>query len=807
MVGLYHDRTSNIKRYYKLKAVVSSKQFEDVNLNLRYSRDFQELKLKAISEFRKKSYSLLVESSDIDPLESIFKTELILAEQSYSLAVNNSLKGVGRSNIDLHLDRNRDVHLEIWGTAKRFGKTFGVEFKWDANRDPSQKLILSYEFDSPQQSVYTGNIIVSYPDRTLSAKIDFSNVGPYTGDLKLSWGADDAIDANYSVGSDFQDYKKLWAILIVETPFVGWKSNKVNGSLYQKDNLLSIGLATIYAEHQNIEIELFVDYLFSDRELSGEFKASVNSTVKDIPHVEAFLKHNQTTDKVNSEVTFRHKSIDTEEMRIFSMKSSWKHSNDDYYRNVTGSVKFRSPLVNYESGAMMTKFSVTKERELLGAIDVDIDKRVYSFAIEGYLKRLLDNMITFNLTTPIETFPYLLGKFGIKETKRYLIADLKTLNRSLGVEILFDFNSINDFDLKFYIATPQPALEKILAIGKIKEDTIHLEGALNKISLGFKGIWRFKRYDNFEYSYLILTPLNNFEENGLVVKFIGEDIQNFDIESSFKLGKYKVGLKAFGEPRTQLINQLGLQKATYIREDFFISDDLESEEATDDSTVDIDLHKFYGVMGNFELCTILWNPITGDYEVQQVDETYHGKARIYSPKGLIEVKNKFVMKNKFNYANRLNINTPIPNFKSIASNFKLKIPEGKGFTTRFDIGTLKEKVWKIYGFKLSYDLPAHQELKIHDVTLIVLYPLMNSSRIKINSRLELDAAVSKVKLASVTLDGFNTYMKMSGIIDVDVSYFSKLDSVSYNRIEMSFLSFSEKRHACGFQLSPKVSYH
>jgi hypothetical protein len=235
-------------------------------------------------------------------------------------------------------------------------------------------------------------------------------------------------------------------------------------------------------------------------------------------------------------------------------------------------------------------------------IDVDIDSRLYSFAIEGHMKRLLDNMISFNLTTPIENFPYLLGKFGIIEMKRYLIADLKTMNRSLGIEVLFDFNSITDFDLKFYVATPQPAFEKILAIGKIKEDIIHLEGAWNKISLGFKGIWHFLTYKDFEYSYLVFTPLQHFEENGIVVKFIAENMQNFDIESSFKLGKYKLGLKAFGEPRTQLINQLGLQKATYIREDFSTNDDLESDESTMNSEVDIDLSKYYSVTGNFEVC-------------------------------------------------------------------------------------------------------------------------------------------------------------------------------------------------------------
>lgn len=762
MVGLYQDRTSNVKRYYKLKSLISSKLFDDINCNLKYSRDLQELKFKIHTDYKKKNYSLLIESSEVDPMESLLMAQLNWADLSYTIAANSSIRGIGRTKVEIHLDRIRDVYLEVWGTAKRFNKNFGIEFKWDANRDPSQKFILSYDFDIPKAKVYTGNVLMSYPDRTLNGKLDLSNEGPYTGNLKISWSADEVVDMRYSIGSEIQDFRKLWAVMKIDTPFIGWRSNRVNSSLYQKDNLLSVSFGTVWAESQSIGLDFHVDYSLGDREVSGEVKAELQSTIKDIPIVTAFVRYNQTADKVDSEILFKHNNFVSDSFRTFSMKSLWKHSVDVNHRNISGSIKFKSPFESYSSGVLISKFSVTKDRELFGVIDIDLDKRLYSFAIEGYMKRLLDNMITFNLTTPIETFPYLLGKFGIQEPKRYLIADLKTSNRSLGIEILFDFNSITDFDLIFHVATPQPGLE-LLAVGKIKEDTIHFEGAWNKISCGFKGIWHFVHYDDFEYSYMVLTPFPHYEENGLVIKIIVKDIQNFDVESSFKIGIYKIGIKAFGEPRIQLINQLGLQKATYIRQDFYITDELDSDEVTKNSDDDIDPRKYYGVTGKFEVCTVLWSAINGSYEVHQVEDTYHGNAKIFIPEGMIEVNNKFVIKSSYNYLNQLNIQTTFPNFKAISSNFKLKIPE-QGFTARFDVGALRGSLWKNYGFKLNYTLPEHHELKIHDLNLIVLYPLMNSSRININSRLELSQ--NSLQSATITLDGYKNYLKMAGLFKV-----------------------------------------
>lgn len=133
-VGVYQDRTSNIKRYYKLKSVVSSKLFEDINLNLKYSRDLQEMKVKVQTEYKKKNYLLVVESSEIDESESLFTIDLKWADLSYSLSANSSSKGIGTTKVELHMDRIRDVHLDVWGTSQRFSKVFGIELKWDANR-------------------------------------------------------------------------------------------------------------------------------------------------------------------------------------------------------------------------------------------------------------------------------------------------------------------------------------------------------------------------------------------------------------------------------------------------------------------------------------------------------------------------------------------------------------------------------------------------------------------------------------------------------------------------------------------------
>ena len=56
--------------------------------------------------------------------------------------------------------------------------------------------------------------------------------------------------------------------------------------------------------------------------------------------------------------------------------------------------------------------------------------------------------------------------------------------------------------------------------------------------LGFTGVWRYVNVIDFEYSYKIYTPIEGFEENGIVSKLIFKE--GLDFEVSIKLSQYKV---------------------------------------------------------------------------------------------------------------------------------------------------------------------------------------------------------------------------------------------------------------------------
>lgn len=53
-------------------------------------------------------------------------------------------------------------------------KELGIEIKWDANRDPDQKLMASVEFSNPEPYNYTGNFVLSYPGRSINGIFDFA---------------------------------------------------------------------------------------------------------------------------------------------------------------------------------------------------------------------------------------------------------------------------------------------------------------------------------------------------------------------------------------------------------------------------------------------------------------------------------------------------------------------------------------------------------------------------------------------------------------------------------------------------------
>lgn len=88
------------------------------------------------------------------------------------------------------------------------------------------------------------------------------------------------------------------------------------------------------------------------------------------------------------------------------------------------------------------------------------------------MSKLTRSMLMFNVTTPIEKYDKIVGRFGINDVIRHVVAEVNYPNGSIGAELLFNVQSISDFDAKFSLATPLEFLQRLLIVGKLKPEEV-----------------------------------------------------------------------------------------------------------------------------------------------------------------------------------------------------------------------------------------------------------------------------------------------------------------------------------------------
>lgn len=90
----------------------------------------------------------------------------------------------------------------------------------------------------------------------------------------------------------------------------------------------------------------------------------------------------------------------------------------------------------------------------------------------GHFRKLSNNMFVFNITTPIEKFKKITGRFGFSEEHRHLVAQVIYPTGSVGFEVVVNVLRIDNFDIKFHLCTPIEFLQEILLVGLLKSDKV-----------------------------------------------------------------------------------------------------------------------------------------------------------------------------------------------------------------------------------------------------------------------------------------------------------------------------------------------
>ncbi|XP_053697453.1 uncharacterized protein LOC128744450 [Sabethes cyaneus] len=755
--GWYQDRSSFIKTYYHAKLEAKSPSFGEATADLKYVRDEIEYKLEMHAEYAKQSYGLTVrhvrESEDGTNTYAGFQWR----ESLYSFSAVMKSAPIKVLILELHIDKLRDISVTLKGYTTDVKREVGVEVKWDANRDPTQKLVISGEISTPKYRIYNGQFIVSYPNRTVSGIFDLKAIDPvYLANARISWNTTEAIELKLDAGSDEEILRNMWLLFKLTTPFEGWRYNALNGGFYLKDNLLKTNITAKWAEDQTLGFEVMGLYLSNDTDFNCELKTKLHSSIEHVPTVKVHLKHKYDIKRIDTVVTVNH-TVTDEPPQVFSVRSVWQYDHDENYRNVSGSLACVSPFEGYKTGALSTKFSLSESRELRGAADLQLDDEKYDLVLKGHVRNLVDNMLTVNITSSNEKFRNIRGIFGISEKERHAVAEVKTPKSALGIEVLFAVVTAYDFDIKFYLATPLKDLEKVILRGKLKKDNVDFRAGLNNLIIGFLGVWRKAHLKDFEYSYKVFTPLPKFEENGLILKLITDKQKSeyINLEFSGRFSQYKLGLKAVSEPKPQLMRQLGVQKASELLDEFIgESDTAQSadyeEEEEDDTEDEEDL---LNLIGKFELDTIVWPTLTGTLDLEEYKSKYYVTGKLKLPQGYIDIRDRFWLEDLMNMKNVLKVKTPFPLVTELQSEFELGIPyPTTKFVVGFNVLILNVTEWVNTGFHIYYNVTEDDtDAKIHHAIVNLMTPLENLKKVRLHGVLEVEEHGYKGNLTAKTM--------------------------------------------------------
>ncbi|KAF7269539.1 hypothetical protein GWI33_017432 [Rhynchophorus ferrugineus] len=666
-VGSYQDKSNKISSNHHMKLFVESPNFTDINGDFEFFRDNEVLKIDIKATQDINDYEIFVSHNNSSEEEMHTNIRLKYKTKLYTLNTVVNTGDYYRITTELHLDQLRDVEFSVWVFNEELQKAIGFDINWDANRDPNQKLLVAANITKAADFNCNADLIVSYPGRTIIAKYQFElQKGKIDLLASVSWDDGKSLSINLNVIYRYENEIFFEISSRLNTPLDSWKNMKLAATFEHLANLYRLNGHASWDPRQEIALHLFGDYMANIDFNSYKYICSVESTLDRIPNINTTFTHVKNGTHYNTNV---HLMYNPEFM--IDVDSDWFLQSNSDFSNLTGVVKTLTPFEGLKKGIFQSKISYTKDKNLRGVAEFDLDHKKMLIDMKGRFKHLMDSMFIANVTTLDEKYQC---QFKLSKKDRHFIALLSYPTGNLGTEIILVFNDLTDFNVKFFLATPVDFIQNVLVVGKLQPEEADFRIGWNTLLLGFSGVWHYVNIIDFEYLYKIYTPIKDFEENGLVGKLIVKE--GLDFEISFKLSLYKFGVKLIGKPKPKPLKELGINSRNV-----YSSDRVYRNNGKDDD--------FLSWEGLIELDAILYPTMKGQLEIDQKGPLYVLQGKIHMPAGVATVFNAFEYRNMLSMSNELKILTPYKYLNTITSNFKLHIIDGKKYL--FALGLIYQK--------------------------------------------------------------------------------------------------------------------
>ncbi|XP_076620317.1 apolipoprotein lipid transfer particle [Colletes latitarsis] len=775
--GTYSDRSVATIVSHSLKLNVKSPSFDtDVLVNCKLYKNYSNVRLSLyVEQLDRNKYAFILNHTVVSPTDFISYVEGRYRNNVYS--VMTSVDAEREIRMEVHLDKWRDVHLALTGVNKEDKKGFGAEVKWDANRDPALKVALFVSLDKVvvpaidenHQSKKNLTAVVSfiYPGRFITGSCRVASRGLYNYilDAAIDWNPDKTIKFFVATEYDVQPWTKSMKVESkFLTPFEQWRKTALVAKYLQDRNRIRLSCGTHWKDSQHLLAEF--DGSMVDHEKVREWRADcgVTSTVHSI----AWTTVNVTHKIVDSQTADTRLLIKYNPDKVIEAWSIWYLDREsDNVFNLTGNLHLESPVTSYRKSDMRCQLQILPDWKFQGAANLDLDKRTYTAKLLGDLRRFKESTVQFNVTTPLEKFTFVRGRFGLSESNRHVVAEVVIPSGPIGFEVICQFLTAEyDFNVKLMLATPLEVLQRSLLVAKLNKQQADFRIAYNSMLAGFQGVWHYLSITNFHYSYLVFSPVQGLEEVGVVAKLIVTDIENqnrnVDTEFTVRLAEVKVGAKAKAGPKPPPVN------IPIKTPDEVASNSTKDEEDYD--LLDEEPSSFYW-HGEMDIYPMIVEPITGELDIDHDGPHYKVFAIAKYFQGKIVLNDAFFIEDLFNMKNELNLIAPFKLFNELVCvNAFVADMENGDYTLQFAVNVRRQKSWTETGLDVKYVYrESETEAQTHIVAMNVKTPLefikFLDTNITLNVAENFYSAAVGIRAPSSAIDVLGVLETEDGLID------------------------------------------
>ncbi|XP_075219817.1 apolipoprotein lipid transfer particle isoform X2 [Lycorma delicatula] len=715
--GMYTDRSTYATMNYNIKLLIKGHLFNDILVSGRLYSSDEEYKIDLQVEHNSIKYVLI--------MRHFYKRNILIETygevqyNSSSYILSNYIDIIKhKAEIELHLDKYRDIHISIHGNNNHSLLDVGCDIKWDANRDPSQKLVFILNLNSLQNFTYKGNMVIEYPGRVINVILNTERKGVnFIGFTKIDWSPDDRIDVSSSLVWDLQGRGIIDFKGTLITPFKGWQSSLLTYRFHWMDYGVMSNASLIWMKDQSINCGLNAIYLVNDKFIDVLFDAGINSSASDIKPMQAKLSHFQTDGKYQT-VLILQSSIE----HVLRFDSNGYINTTNNITDSCGSIKIKTPFNALSNCQLDVSVKTITGNKLKSNMLFVFNDKSFSTIIKGSFKKLYESQLYFKILTPYENYERLYGRVGYSASKRHVIAEVKGPVSSTGIEVLYVFNNFYDFDMKLHVFTAISFIDDTLFVGKINSENVDFRCGWNKLMVGVTGKARYSTWHDIEYIGIVYLPVEMLSKIGAIVKLIYSD--RIDIAASIIAAEKKIGLtvQAMKYPEPNFAKY----KVSLIDEETLFA----MVENFEDDLVNIDhlkLNERKAIWrGFFELDTGFYRSSRGNIEIcfQKADHlsNYDVTCDLDLPIIIISLKDSLQLQNLINMTNELNITSTNDAVKEIVIKY-----EGAGITNL----QLSAKLdGNLLSYNESFDFQLATDYNFHSINEDVV--LEGSGRHEIN---------------------------------------------------------------------------